>query len=101
MKKGKVEWLYSVSALMENGKIGVDYITTTTKLTKIDAQQMADAMKTNVAITYIGTIIRPPKGKEELLTYDYLTEEEKQKRLDNFTKEMQKKYGNSSKEAVQ
>ena len=93
MKKGKVEWLYKVAALMDNGKVGIDFITVPKKWTHMDVQELAEAMKTNVHIEYMGTIIKPPESKKEdkyIMTYDYLTEEEKETRLAYAQKQYEK-----------
>ena len=92
MKKGKVEWLYKVGALMDDGKVGIDFITTTKKWNKQDVQELAEAMKTNVHVEYLGTIIKPPKSDKNTMTYDFLTDEEKQLRLDFAKKQMRGGY---------
>ena len=88
--KGKVEWFYKVAALMPDGKVGVDFIFTTTRLGKKDVQEMAESLKTNVHVEFIGTVIKPPKKDDTVFTYDYLTEEEKNTRL-AFAKEQTEK----------
>lgn len=95
MKKGKVEWLYKIAALMPDGKLGIDMITTVKKFTKQDVQEFAEALETNVHVEYLGTIIKPPESEKNNMSYDFLTEEEKQIRL-AFAKKQEKEAQNAN-----
>lgn len=90
MKKGKVEWLYKVAALMPDGKVGIDFLTDVEKWSQKEVQKLAEALKTNVHVEYMGTIINPPKSDKNTMTYDFLTEEEKETRLAFARKQYEK-----------
>lgn len=82
MKKGKVEWLYKVAMLLENGQFGIDFMFTQSRLGKMEVQEIAEAVKTDVHIEFLGTVIRPPKKDNATFTYDYLTKDERARRID-------------------
>lgn len=102
MKKGKVEWLYKVAALMPDGKIGIDFLTTTEKWKQQDVTELAQALQTNVHVEYLGTIIKPPESDKNQMSFDFLTEEEKKRRLDYAKTQAEKegKHVNDNKTTV-
>lgn len=100
MKKGKVEWLYKVAALMPDGKVGIDFLTTTEKWTQKEVQELAHGLKTNVHVEYLGTIIKPPESEKNSMSFDFLTEEEKQLRLE-FAKKQAEKEAQNGNDALQ
>lgn len=83
MKKGKVEFLYKIAALMENGQIGVDFFIFQERLDKLQLQKIAEGMKTDIQVQFIGTIIMPPKTKKDknIFEFNYLTDEEREQRI--------------------
>lgn len=100
MKKGKVEWLYKAAALMPDGKIGTDIFTTEKKWTKKEVQEMAESLKTDVYVEYMGTLIRPPEKDNNLMTYNFLTDEERKIRIEYAQREEKQHARNDDKEAV-